>query len=489
MRRTSLVLPVLLFAAACGNSAPASTRPSDFRDAPSSALEQLSESGGIDIPSPKAAEAVPWGASSDTSGQVKPQAVRPAMSPENQVAGGGRTREWLIMVYINGRNNLSKYMLQNIRDMEAAGSSKNVTVVVELGRYDDLPRSEITAAFHQDGYNNAKANGYCSSASRNNTVRYYIEAGKAIPLGTLCNSDMGDPKELTDFAVWANKTFPARRHMLIVSSHGGGYGGISPDDISENSLSLKDLSGALGGISSAYGKKLDIYASDACLMQMAEVIYDLRRYVNVVVGSEENIPGSGFPYTAMLRKFSSAPGANTETLAAMLVRDYAALYARQGGSYGTTISAVRASRMEEFANLMSGWVDQALRSKAADKDLDNAIAQTVRYHESEEDDRLTINSRDIANFLSNLNEALPQGAALRRTGENLTGFIRRELVIESATTGNTAVGEKSTGLAIYMPRKRDFQGSYLGSNGFSSRTRWHEFIGSVCAPSGRSPYQ
>ena len=42
--------------------------------------------------------------------------------------------EWTIMVYINAKNNLEEFGLQDLNEMEIAGSSDKVNVVVELGR-------------------------------------------------------------------------------------------------------------------------------------------------------------------------------------------------------------------------------------------------------------------------------------------------------------------------------------------------------------------
>jgi len=44
------------------------------------------------------------------------------------------SKEWTIMVFINGKNNLEQYGLKDVNEMEMVGSGDKVNVVVELAR-------------------------------------------------------------------------------------------------------------------------------------------------------------------------------------------------------------------------------------------------------------------------------------------------------------------------------------------------------------------
>ena len=48
------------------------------------------------------------------------------------------------------------------------------------------------------------------------------------------------------------------------------------------------------------GRKLDVLAMDACLMTMIEVAWQVRGHASVLVGSEEEEPGDGWPYNTVL---------------------------------------------------------------------------------------------------------------------------------------------------------------------------------------------
>ena len=65
----------------------------------------------------------------------------------------GAEREWLVLVFVNGRNNLARAAIADVNEMEMVGSTDKVAVTVELGLLDDRGTStrlyvakDITAA-------------------------------------------------------------------------------------------------------------------------------------------------------------------------------------------------------------------------------------------------------------------------------------------------------------------------------------------------------
>jgi len=55
-------------------------------------------------------------------------------------------KEWTIMVFVNGKNNLETYALKDMNEMEMIGSSDKVNVVVQIGRMAEA--YEINVAPH-----------------------------------------------------------------------------------------------------------------------------------------------------------------------------------------------------------------------------------------------------------------------------------------------------------------------------------------------------
>ena len=99
--------------------------------------------------------------------------------------------------------------------------------------------------------------------------------------------DMSDPQTLIDFIKYAVDNYPAKRYMLILNSHGGGWYGISPDEAngSGDMMSLPDLRSAM-----ETGPHFDVVVFHACLMSMTEVAYEIKDLADYMVSSEISMP-------------------------------------------------------------------------------------------------------------------------------------------------------------------------------------------------------
>ncbi|MDA8244993.1 MAG: clostripain-related cysteine peptidase, partial [Elusimicrobia bacterium] len=143
-------------------------------------------------------------------------------------------KEWTIMVFVNGKNNLERYALKDMNEMEMVGSTDKVNIVTEIGRIA----------------------GYDSSDGDWKTVRRYLvkkdnDTSKITSpvVQELPKVDMGDYKSVVDFALWAKKNYPAKKYMLIVWNHGAGWiksvpmltRGISYDDQTGNHITTPQL--------------------------------------------------------------------------------------------------------------------------------------------------------------------------------------------------------------------------------------------------------
>jgi hypothetical protein len=78
--------------------------------------------------------------------------------------------------------------------------------------------------------------------------------------------------------------------------------GISYDDETNHHITTPQMGAMLKGING-----VDVYGSDACLMQMPEVDYELKDSVDYIVGSEETEPGDGYTYNTFLGPLAARP--------------------------------------------------------------------------------------------------------------------------------------------------------------------------------------
>lgn len=406
----------------------------------------------------------------------------PSLTP-----GTRAPKEWTLMVFMNGKNSLSSYVPADMNEMEQVGSTDKMNIVVEAGRIYQAPPSNPG---YPGGYDNPWGGGVvphpgwpnpdwnmppsmgrggaaaARSADWTGVRRYYVQkdtdtsVNGSLLLEELPKTDMGDWNQLVQFVKWAKAKYPAKKYMLIVWNHGDGWKtkslgsqilkGISYDDETGNGITSVQLGQALAGIGG-----VDIYASDACLMQMAEVVYELKNYAPVIVGSEETEPGDGWDYAAFLSRVNPAD-LSPEAIAKAAVEWYNASYSAKGS--GTTLSAVRSALAEPLRLLTDQWVDLAMaQDKAA---LKTALTESKSFGGAD--------SRDFLHFLSIAGNKLP---ALAAKGREITALVQQKMLIKNATTGDSY--KNAMGLGIYLP-SYGFDTNY-SKMALSKAGKWDEF--------------
>ena len=358
------------------------------------------------------------------------------------------TKEWTIMVFINAKNNLERYGLLDMNEMEMIGSTDKVNIVTELGRI--------------NGYDSSDGNWI---SSRRYLVTKDANMSKiASPVvADLGKVDMGDYRHLAEFANWAKTNYPAKKYMLIVWNHGSGWDkyvrmgqtrGISYDDETGNHITTPQLGMALkamGGV--------DVYGSDACLMQMPEVTYEIKDYVQYIVGSEETEPGDGYTYNDFLGPVVAKPTMGAEELGRIAVDAYANHYQNMGQEY--TQSLVKASAMAGFVTVMNNFADAMVASgeKAVVK---AAISNAQNYAVSD--------NRDIAHF-AQLMAATTQNASVKSAAQAVESYVKFNLVTHNRQLNYN----DSYGIAGYMPGY--YYNSQYNSLAWAAVSKWDEFIG------------
>jgi hypothetical protein len=156
--------------------------------------------------------------------------------------------------------------------------------------------------------------------------------------------DTADPVQsvLAEFVIGTIQEHPAEKYMLILSGHGSGAVG---DFLTSNSrfsgLSIPDLKDALSDVQSFFADKMfhasdgttqaflengtiNILGMDSCLMGMAEVAFEVRGYVDFLIGTEGFEPNTGWPYDEILTLLKGNPTA--KNLAKEIVDKYIAYY-------------------------------------------------------------------------------------------------------------------------------------------------------------------
>lgn len=392
---------------------------------------------------------------------------------QTAVAASSAKYEWLLLVFINGVNDLGLLNLAagDVNEMETVGSSEKVAVVVEFNSMISSParqiqfQSEVETLFIRKDNDPAKINSQI------------VERPKI--------TDMGSYKHLISFARRNIARYPAEKVMLVVWNHGNGRYGIAFDDVSGNHMDIWQLGEAVAEISSHIGRKIDIFATDACLMQMAEIVYELRNHVDIIVGSEESIPAAGYPYDLLLNILNASK--DSSTVAKFFVDAYYQAYQNNRTLDYTienkshTLSAVKADKVDGFVSLLNEWVDAVMGndsefSKITDKIYtESAFYYGGTYGISE----AGIRSVDLYDYLASI-EGVLSNEDIKSKTRAVKNYIKKELIVRNkAGNGQNIQGlfynSHSNGLAIYMPLLR-YEAANYERMSFVKGSKWDEFL-------------
>jgi len=386
-----------------------------------------------------------------------------ALPPDSGIPAATQTgektavpKDWTVMIFMNGKNNLATIGFQDIAEMEKIGSSDKVNIVAEFGRMNVYDNSD-------GGWKGVR--------------RYHIEKGVKPGGGIfspvaqdLGEVDMGDYRNVVDFGKWAKANYPAKHYILVLWNHGSGWmrspgpvqKGISYDAETGSHVNTPQMAAILKEIGG-----VDVYASDACLMQMPEVDYEIKDYAQYIVGSEDEEPGDGWTYDTFFGPIVAAPAMSAEEAAKTAVNAYVDHYDEIGR--GATMSYVRTSALTGLLAAVREFYGTVIRS--GDKALvlsARRAAQKCTYPEH----------RDLYNF-TQLIVAGTRDPEVKRAGAFLMDHLAGSLV--GLTRNASGLGEdysNAHGLAIYVPPS-DLAAGYTDlqwtkDSGFDKFISWYQ---------------
>jgi hypothetical protein len=364
--------------------------------------------------------------------------------------------EWTVMVYLAADNNLESAGINDMNEMEIVGSTTDVNIVVQVDR---IPGYDI------------------SNSNWINTRRYYItqdsdpmQINSQLIGSDLGELNMGDPQTLVDFVSWAITEYPAKKYLLVIWNHGGGFRSpaytakdIAWDDTSGGDrITMPELEYALSAISTQMEKKIDIVGMDACLMAMTEVAYQIKDYADILVASEENEPGDGWPYDTILAQLVSNPHMSPVQLAVDIVDRYIYSYP----SYDVTQSAIDLSYMNDLANQLSNLALAIMSDSLTLKSKYILASENSQYY----GDPDFIDLYDFCNRIFDYSNSLEVKTISLIIKETLLNFA----VINSDYNGWNVSSSK--GLSIYFPWYYGYNYVKYSATNFAQHTLWDDML-------------
>jgi len=261
-----------------------------------------------------------------------------------------KEKEWTIMIYMAGDNNLAvdmAYAMEQIKSVAAEGAeSPNLFV-------------------YYDGNSPAIPTLYCdfSEPGRPRYVRSYKLPNKLIPVSKKHNENAADRLSIINFVDWCvNKvevenngeiTFGrrAQKYALIFSGHSLGFQdiGLFKDETSGKTMKMNEFYDVLQTLVSTkrqlqktakqnnvedesldsettvlLGQKINILGFDSCVMGMLEVGYQFNNVAETMIASEGSVPSAGWTYAKILGCLAreTARNIDTRSVAELFVREF-----------------------------------------------------------------------------------------------------------------------------------------------------------------------
>lgn len=243
--------------------------------------------------------------------------------------------DWNYLVYMGADNNLERFAIDNILDMQKVGSTNNINILVLLDRSPGYDKSN-------DNWSGTRL--YKINKSNKDTLDLML-------LKDYGELDMTAPDTLENFITYSHKNFPSKKTALVLWSHGTG---VYPDGILYkstksyesravihdystgydygDSLSIQDLEIVLSNVNIITGNKINLLQFDSCLMMMNEVIWQLADQVDYIIGAEVDVPGPGNDYINNLSFLINNSVVSEDLIATNIIDNFYNYY------FSTTIS-------------------------------------------------------------------------------------------------------------------------------------------------------
>jgi hypothetical protein len=203
-------------------------------------------------------------------------------------------------------------------------------------------------------------------------------------------------------------------------------------------------------------RHLSIIGMDACLMAMIEVQYQVRKFADVMVASQEVEPLKGWPYDTILADLAAQPTMSPQELSRIIVDRFVESYVAESRRQpDVTQSAIDLSRLGEATDLIETFArslgrefkDDLFLERAYKDARDKALRDGYAFEDPEYVDLVSLLDAMLRNYRGDrgASKALDAAAALQDWL-----LSERSPVIHNGVTGK--FDGKAHGISIYTPR-------------------------------------
>jgi hypothetical protein len=400
-------------------------------------------------------------------------------------------KNWAVLVYLAGDNNLSEEMVWALQEMKKAASEPSVTGALDLLVLFD-PKSAPPRRYGI--VTGARSPSSSDDGDLETLARVPDATGKVETVSTLVDRFLTRGfLELSSVS----------RRAVILSGHGSGaVGDFLSDEDPAGTFSIPMLRKTLERVRAAGKTKIDVLGLDSCQMSTVEVGFEVRETARWLVASEGLVLNAGWPYHRVLAALAGEGALSAGAAARAIVRRYLAFYRDyEIAGVSTDIAATDLSRLDALAGavlelalamseplgrLLTDGLEEALElgelarpapepGEAEARSIRDAIVLAHWSAQSYKCDRYA----DLGDFCGQLLRYTSRSGSDRwteplRTSARKVCELVRDAVVLSGTTG--AEFQHSRGLSIYFPwSKTEYLPEYRNL-AFAARTKWADFL-------------
>ena len=356
------------------------------------------------------------------------------------------TADWVLIVYLNGDNNVSAGQGQVLENIKQAGSSAQVNIAILIDQ-------------KQVG----------------DTRLYYLNGTTLVQQTWPTESSMDDPVTIVQLVTKVKNDVPGNHYALFMSTNKGcGWQGVCWDDHGRGQMiTMPELLEALNQITNDGANKLDILGIETCMTGNMEVAYQINSCVNFFVASAECMMLLEWPYVQSFNDLKNNPSATPQDFAIDIVSHFVAHDYPQD-RMKTTLAATNLSYLPSLATSIDDLGVFFLNHLDQYKNQITTALESARVYA-----RLWYIDYyiDVYNFLDLCPISDPDFTAIKNTIKS---------TMDTAVIANTHLpADPSHGLSIYFPRRAgDYNDSlryqtlpspYEATN-FAISTHWDEFL-------------
>jgi hypothetical protein len=405
-------------------------------------------------------------------------AAQPGVSSDAvEINGAEPQKEWTVLVWANGKTDGADRLAPSVlRELEIAGSDKNMDIVAQLGR-----KKRVYDRFTKDW---------------SGVKRYHVErnpeplplqqeifkwflppytAGITSPVKQdLGNADMGSSASLSEFIQWGMKEYPAKNYALIISGESAGFAATSLDETTGQKTTYKGLAQAIREGERASGGDIKVVAIDGSYGAGLEAAHELKDVADILVGSQAPTKLGSLQLDQIMKdlKFELAEKGTVspEALAKWMVFETHANPGPMAALVNPTLSAIDLKKIDAVKQAytqLGAELSKAIAENPKAKDaLRLAIGETQNFNQDKDQSAGFFGDyRDLGHFAKNLQEDVRLGEGVHKAAAALLQ-TSADSIIDNAKHG--AALQNANGLSGYLPLDAgyDLHSSWKAPRGF-----------------------